>query len=500
MNRIQITSVFFIAVLISPFSPSAWGQAENTQNATSNQYLPAYPPGPYGRYPVYLQPVPWGAAPGWMPPPVYRQPPVRRAATTVSDSSNIKFEGLNTQIETLHQAVNKQQTELEEFQKSAAVQQKEIDQLLGQVTERDERLATLESELMTVTEALDTAKIESVTSHDKFAAMEAQNEFCNSEVAGLNDKIEQEALLITGKSQEVLAATEKTDSLTGELSACNRQLAKHKEELVIARAETAKLVARFEPEALQATVDVPDIVSEQTQGEQGISDAVTVMNDGAKLGITAASNAINISEAEHESRNPAIAQQSLEIDTEENSNLATQEIEQNNAQELVAITPQETSNETLTVIPANITMPDFDRDGINDTIDLCLDTKPDAKVDTLGCNLGQPIVMNGVAFSYDSHELSAGARSILDNIASILEQRPDLRFEVAGHTDAQGDSHYNKWLSGLRAHAVRDYLIVKGLLEENLLANGYGAEHPIVTNDTRDGLRINRRVELRRLE
>ena len=96
--------------------------------------------------------------------------------------------------------------------------------------------------------------------------------------------------------------------------------------------------------------------------------------------------------------------------------------------------------------------------------------------------------------------MSKDARSILDNIASILSNHLELKFEVAGHTDAQGDSAYNQWLSELRAQAVRDYLIENGLPEENLSAHGYGAEHPIATNNTRDGLRINRRVELRRLE
>ena len=95
--------------------------------------------------------------------------------------------------------------------------------------------------------------------------------------------------------------------------------------------------------------------------------------------------------------------------------------------------------------------------------------------------------------------LTRAARAILDRVAGILVQYPPLQLEVAGHTDAQGDRNYNRWLSEQRAKAVRDYLTTRGVSPENITARGYGSEQPIADNSTREGLLKNRRVELRRL-
>jgi outer membrane protein OmpA-like peptidoglycan-associated protein len=142
---------------------------------------------------------------------------------------------------------------------------------------------------------------------------------------------------------------------------------------------------------------------------------------------------------------------------------------------------------------------DSDADGVSDSIDLCLETEPGVKVDSMGCALAASITLEGVNFRYDSWELTSAARTILDRVAGILVQYPQLQLEVAGHTDAQGDRAYNRWLSEQRAKAVREYLIAKGVNGSGISARGYGSEQPIADNSTRQGLLKNRRVELRRL-
>ena len=156
--------------------------------------------------------------------------------------------------------------------------------------------------------------------------------------------------------------------------------------------------------------------------------------------------------------------------------------------------------------PATSTLPpglsrgnDSDGDGISDTLDLCLESPPGVKVDEMGCAPDASISLPGVNFRYDSWELTRAARAILDRVAGILVQYPPLQLEVAGHTDAQGDRNYNRWLSEQRAKAVRDYLTTRGVSPENITARGYGSEQPIADNSTREGLLKNRRVELRRL-
>ncbi len=142
--------------------------------------------------------------------------------------------------------------------------------------------------------------------------------------------------------------------------------------------------------------------------------------------------------------------------------------------------------------------PDRDADGIGDSSDLCPSSAGDA-VDATGCLPAQTLVLEGVNFRYDSHTLTAAARRVLDRIIAVLRQHPGIKLEVAGHSDAQGNPVYNQWLSQLRANNVRDYMVEHGISATDLRARGYGATQPVAGNDTRAGLRSNRRVELRRL-
>lgn len=148
---------------------------------------------------------------------------------------------------------------------------------------------------------------------------------------------------------------------------------------------------------------------------------------------------------------------------------------------------------------ADTPVTDSDADGVEDNDDLCPDTREGIEVGPTGCALDAPMALEGVSFHYDSHELTSDSHSILDRVAGILRQHPELRLEVAGHTDTQGDPDYNLWLSEQRAITVRDYLVKQGVNTDTLTARGYGPHQPIADNTTRAGLARNRRVELRRL-
>ncbi len=141
---------------------------------------------------------------------------------------------------------------------------------------------------------------------------------------------------------------------------------------------------------------------------------------------------------------------------------------------------------------------DADKDGIADDRDLCPETVAGSTVDVTGCDLSKPIPLPGVKFVFGSADLTKESIGILNHVAEILARYPDLKLEVAGHTDSVGKAAYNKYLSQKRAESVRDYLIGKGIPAENLTAVGYGETHPIASNRTLKGQRLNRRVELRR--
>jgi OOP family OmpA-OmpF porin len=74
---------------------------------------------------------------------------------------------------------------------------------------------------------------------------------------------------------------------------------------------------------------------------------------------------------------------------------------------------------------------------------------------------------------------------------------PDVRVRVEGHTDSTGDAKYNLGLSYRRAESVKNYLVSKGIDANRLSVVGFGEDKPLVSNKTRAGRAVNRRVEFK---
>jgi OOP family OmpA-OmpF porin len=72
-----------------------------------------------------------------------------------------------------------------------------------------------------------------------------------------------------------------------------------------------------------------------------------------------------------------------------------------------------------------------------------------------------------------------------------------VRVEVEGHTDSEGEPERNQNLSNRRARAVVRSLAHAGVAASRLSAAGYGAERPVATNDTPEGMAKNRRIEFK---
>lgn len=148
---------------------------------------------------------------------------------------------------------------------------------------------------------------------------------------------------------------------------------------------------------------------------------------------------------------------------------------------------------------------DSDGDGVPDGLDKCLDTPPNTTVDEHGCPVlfdeaRKALVLEGVKFGFDSADLTGGAKGILTRVAEALVNYPEIRLEVAGYSDSQGNDAYNQKLSQRRAESVREYLISGGVPAGQMVAKGYGEADPIADNGTKDGRERNRRVVLRKLE
>ncbi len=146
---------------------------------------------------------------------------------------------------------------------------------------------------------------------------------------------------------------------------------------------------------------------------------------------------------------------------------------------------------------------DTDGDGVLDNVDACPNTAAGVRVDARGCAIvfeaGRTnIVLEGVTFASGSATLTEGAKLILDRMAIALINAPDVNVEVQGHTDNTGSRATNVRISGLRAEAVRTYLIEKGVPAARMTSQGYGPDQPIADNATPSGRAQNRRVELKR--
>lgn len=106
------------------------------------------------------------------------------------------------------------------------------------------------------------------------------------------------------------------------------------------------------------------------------------------------------------------------------------------------------------------------------------------------------IVLRGVNFEFDQAELTVASQVTLDVVAETLNQCPNVRVTVEGHTDAVGTDQYNQGLSQRRAESVRGYLVGSGVAGSRIETRGYGESQPIAGNDTDEGRAMNRRVEL----
>lgn len=101
-----------------------------------------------------------------------------------------------------------------------------------------------------------------------------------------------------------------------------------------------------------------------------------------------------------------------------------------------------------------------------------------------------------VTFEKGRPDLSDGGMAALDAVAGVLK-RCGAAFEVASHTDAEGDAAMNLKLSQRRAEMVVRYLVQRGVDPKRLRSAGYGEAQPLARNDTPAGRAANQRLEFR---
>lgn len=144
--------------------------------------------------------------------------------------------------------------------------------------------------------------------------------------------------------------------------------------------------------------------------------------------------------------------------------------------------------------------PDTDRDSIPDNEDECPMTfgMPENK----GCPKVEEKVaevlkeaLEGIEFESGKDIITKDSYTILDKVVDVLNEFPDYKLRISGHTDNVGKAETNLLLSHRRAQATMKYLVDHGIDASRLDAAGYGDQKPVADNATAEGRAKNRRVE-----
>jgi len=150
--------------------------------------------------------------------------------------------------------------------------------------------------------------------------------------------------------------------------------------------------------------------------------------------------------------------------------------------------------------------PDTDKDGFLDKDDACPTVAGSAEYK--GCPPPPPMKpaeLKIIERAFQSLEFATGKDIIkpksfpsLNDLAKILvSHKGNWKLQLSGHTDNDGTAASNMILSEKRSKAVKNYLVKKGVLADNVMCDWHGDTKPIADNATAAGKQKNRRVEMK---
>ncbi len=163
--------------------------------------------------------------------------------------------------------------------------------------------------------------------------------------------------------------------------------------------------------------------------------------------------------------------------------------------------------------------PDSDGDGIPDHLDKCPhepgpienkgcpeeeeevvaepEPEPEPEVEEIPEEVQEvlDVAMRDVQFDLGRATLRPESFTVLNQVANIMQEYPQYRLRIHGHTDNIGSAANNQRLSEQRARSCYEYLASRGVSTARMSFTGFGESRPIATNDTPEGRAVNRRVE-----
>lgn len=102
----------------------------------------------------------------------------------------------------------------------------------------------------------------------------------------------------------------------------------------------------------------------------------------------------------------------------------------------------------------------------------------------------------GMGFESGKATLTDSGRAQIHQAVRTLQEHPNLRVAIEGHTDADGSKAFNKSLSVRRARAVGKQLVAQGISADRVTTRGFGETQPVADNTSAEGRARNRRVEI----
>jgi len=109
---------------------------------------------------------------------------------------------------------------------------------------------------------------------------------------------------------------------------------------------------------------------------------------------------------------------------------------------------------------------------------------------------GMILTLGNVLFDTNEDTLKPGADEIVSRLSQFLQNHPEVKVRIEGHTDSTGTDAYNESLSQRRSDAVAMALERRGIPQSQLQSVGRGKSAPVASNDTSAGRQQNRRVEI----
>lgn len=109
--------------------------------------------------------------------------------------------------------------------------------------------------------------------------------------------------------------------------------------------------------------------------------------------------------------------------------------------------------------------------------------------------VGQSIDIENIYFETGRAMLKPESFRSLNALISFLNEYPNVRVEIGGHTDNVGSATVNQKISEERAFSVAEYVIAQGVPAHRVVSKGYGFDKPKASNKTPEGRAQNRRVD-----